>query len=72
VPFVAAVGLAGAAGLVYIGSSDKVQDLKTAQLTAGELANGATVTSESSSEQYVLPDGTNAATVSVLVERYLS
>jgi hypothetical protein len=64
----AVIVVAGAGG-IYIGTPGQVDSVAVATQSAGEINSGMTVTSESASEQWILPKA--ATTVSVLVERYL-
>lgn len=62
------VQVAGAGGYVNIG--DLKQFATVARAQGGRLFNNAMVEIKSQQQYYILPDGTNPATVTVLIERY--
>jgi hypothetical protein len=61
------VQVAGAGGFVSIGD---IKQFSSGRGTAGRLFNNAAVEIKAQQQYYILPDGTNAATVTVLIERY--
>jgi hypothetical protein len=62
------VSVAGAAGFVNIGTLN--QFATPTNIRGGRLFNNANIEIKNQQQFFILPDGTNAATVTVLVERY--